>query len=224
MSYCKTNFPSGTNKVLVELSKKNFNNAGEYRWDLTVFILMPWFFWSAVEAEFAKTITARSPFIKAKTKILSKAEEAQRWCVIQIQLTQALEEATEFVGSFIDVHTKLGGEEGQGLRTNRGSHHLVLWRVTLLRGNRETVNDNTLYKLPGFLPISKRVPIVCCTLFSARARSSSSRFCWEILRVSSSETQPSQERQALSNTWEASVIWERTRGEVKAFKRRHLMG
>lgn len=54
---------------------------------------------------------------------------------------------------------------------------------------------------------SKRVVIVC-TLLSARTWVTSSRLCWEIFRVSSSDKQPSQDRQALSNNWDPSGTYE----------------
>ncbi len=50
-----------------------------------------------------------------------------------------------------------------------------------------------------------------CTLLSARTRSTSFRLCWEIFTLSSSDRQPSQDRQALSSNWDPSC----TLGEKK---------
>lgn len=54
-----------------------------------------------------------------------------------LQLTQALEEAAEFVGSLGDIQTKLDSKVRQGLRTHRRHQHLVLCHITLLRGTEK---------------------------------------------------------------------------------------
>lgn len=66
-------------------------------------------------------------------------------CVNLKQLTQALEEATEFVCRLIDVQTKLDGKERQRLWTHGRHQHLVLRHVTLLMGteNRAMSSSRT---------------------------------------------------------------------------------
>ena len=49
-----------------------------------------------------------------------------------MELTQALEEATELAGGLCDVQVKLHGKERQGLRTQRHHQHLVFSRIALL--------------------------------------------------------------------------------------------
>lgn len=53
------------------------------------------------------------------------------------QLTQALKETAEFIGSFGDVQTKLDGKERQGLWTHRCHNYLVLLHVALLMGKEK---------------------------------------------------------------------------------------
>lgn len=65
--------------------------------------------------------------------------------------------------------------------------------------NNATQCDNSL-TFSGF----RGHLVACCTLLSARTRSTSSRLCWEIFRLSSSDKQPSQDRQALSSSWDPS--------------------
>lgn len=51
------------------------------------------------------------------------------------------------------------------------------------------------------------------TLLRARTRSTSSRLCWEIFMFSSSDRQPSHDRQALSSNWEPSVAWKKRKNK-----------
>lgn len=77
------------------------------------------------------------------------------------------------------------------------------------RGQRNS-GDNVRYcsksnKTTPWLPrVSEAWLVAHCTLLSARTRSTSLRLCWEIFRLSSSDRQPSQDRQALSSNWDPS--------------------
>lgn len=104
-----------------------------------------------------------------------------------------------------DFHAELNSEERERLWTNRRHHDLVLWHIAFLpNGNN---GRSVSYR-------SRRQQLICRawgrsgTLLRARTRFTSSRLCWEIFKFSSSDRQPSHDRQALSSSWEPSFPWE----------------
>lgn len=131
---------------------------------------------------------------------------------ISRQLTQALEETAESVGGFSDVHAKLDSEERQRLWTHGRNQHLVLRHVTLLTSKEKEFRQcELLFKVQRDSPLAFKgfwcQLWVERTLLSAKTRSTSSKLCWEILRLSSSDKQPSHDRHALSNNWDPPFTW-----------------
>lgn len=118
------------------------------------------------------------------------------------------------MGSLGDVHTELDGEERQRLWTYWRYQHPVFRHVAPLTGTEKqwgqckvrlkSVTQDISLTFSAF----RGSLVARCTLLSARTRSTSSRLCWEIFRLSSSDTQPSQDRQALSSNWEPSCTLE----------------
>lgn len=84
-----------------------------------------------------------------------------------------------------------------------------LWQGQRNNGDNVRYGSKVSHKTSPWLSQLLRGSLVArCTLLSARTRSTSSRLCWEIFRLSSSDTQPSQDRQALSSNWEPSCTLE----------------